>query len=74
MILQAVKDFDIDLSQSFMIGDKMSDIKAAKNAGCTGILVKTGHGSEHLEKAVQKCVIVKDNILEAVKYFLGLQK
>ena len=70
MLLQAVKDFDIDLSKTFMIGDKMSDVKAAENAGCLGILVTTGHGKKHQDKALRKGVIVKENILEAVKYCL----
>ena len=33
MILKAQKDFDIDLSQSILIGDKESDIEAGKRAG-----------------------------------------
>ena len=33
MILEAAKRYDIDLSASWMIGDKPSDIEAAKNAG-----------------------------------------
>lgn len=40
LILQAVNDFSIDISQSFMIGDSKKDIKAAKSAGCKGILLK----------------------------------
>lgn len=35
MILKAAKDFDIDLSQSFLIGDQVTDIEAAKAAGIT---------------------------------------
>ena len=34
LLLQAAKDFNIDLSQSVMIGDSESDVKAGKNAGC----------------------------------------
>ena len=34
LILQAAKDFNIDLSESYMIGDSENDIKAGKNAGC----------------------------------------
>ena len=34
LLLQAAKDFNIDLSQSYMIGDSTSDIEAGKNAGC----------------------------------------
>lgn len=33
MILDAQKEFDIDLEKSILIGDKESDIKAGKNAG-----------------------------------------
>jgi D-glycero-D-manno-heptose 1,7-bisphosphate phosphatase len=33
MILQAAKDFNIDLSRSIMVGDKENDLLAAKNAG-----------------------------------------
>ena len=44
MILQAEKDFDIDLSQSILVGDKNSDIEAGINAGIKmNYLVETGH-------------------------------
>ena len=33
MILQAAKEFDIDLSESILIGDKESDIEAGERAG-----------------------------------------
>ena len=33
MILQAAKEHDIDLASSWLVGDKMSDIEAARNAG-----------------------------------------
>ena len=33
LLLQAAKDFNIDLSQSYMIGDSDRDVKAGKNAG-----------------------------------------
>jgi len=46
MILDAAKEFEIDLSSSYMIGDAKTDIEAAKNAGCKSILVKTGYGQE----------------------------
>lgn len=34
MLLQAAKDFNIDLSQSWMVGDSEADIMAGKRAGC----------------------------------------
>ena len=40
LIIQAVTDFKIDLSQSYMIGNSETDLQAARNAGCNGILLK----------------------------------
>ena len=34
LLLQAAKDFNIDLSNSIMIGDNSNDVEAGKNAGC----------------------------------------
>lgn len=39
MLLQAAKDFNIDLSRSWMIGDSENDIKAGKAADCKTALV-----------------------------------
>lgn len=52
LIKQVLKDFpDIDLKNSYMIGDKFSDVQMGHNAGCKGILVKTGHGMEELNSS-----------------------
>lgn len=42
MLLSAVRDFNVDLSESIVIGDSTLDIKMAENAGMKSILVKTG--------------------------------
>ncbi len=39
MLLQAAQDMDIDLPQSWMIGDGLTDVKAGKEAGCKTILL-----------------------------------
>ena len=39
MLLKASKDFNIDLSASWMIGDGENDILAGKNAGCKTVLI-----------------------------------
>ncbi|WP_331655244.1 D-glycero-alpha-D-manno-heptose-1,7-bisphosphate 7-phosphatase [Aminipila sp.] len=39
MIEQAIKDFDIDVSQSLLFGDKEWDIEAGNKCGIKGILV-----------------------------------
>jgi len=44
MLVAAAWDHDLDLRQSFMVGDKATDIDLAHNAGCHGLLVQTGYG------------------------------
>ena len=74
MILQAVKDYDIDISKSFLVGDKVSDLMAAENSGCSAILVETGHGKEHKKNALEKSFSVFANIEQAVLYFFNKDK
>jgi D-glycero-D-manno-heptose 1,7-bisphosphate phosphatase len=42
MVLQAARDHDVDLSRSFLIGDKEIDAECAHNAGVRAIRVRTG--------------------------------
>ena len=39
MLLNAASDYNIDLSQSYMIGDGENDVKAGLAAGCKAVLV-----------------------------------
>lgn len=39
MLLKAALDFNIDLAQSWMIGDGENDVKAGQNAGCRTALI-----------------------------------
>ena len=49
LLYQAVRDLKIDLSRSFVVGDRFIDIELAANAGARGILVLTGYGRGELE-------------------------
>lgn len=53
MLVAAAWEHDLDLRQSFMVGDKATDVDMAHNAGCTGILVQTGFGQEVLSGKYQ---------------------
>ena len=44
LITKAAKDFNIDLAQSWMVGDRYSDIELARNAGVKSALVLSGYG------------------------------
>lgn len=39
LLLQAAREHDIDLLESWMIGDNLTDIKAGKSAGCKTVLL-----------------------------------
>jgi D-glycero-D-manno-heptose 1,7-bisphosphate phosphatase len=74
MLLQAAADFEIDLSQSYMIGDNITDIQAGKNAGCRTVLVLTGKGREHKEKLEENDTapdLITENLLTAAGKITG---
>ena len=50
MLFKAAEDFNIDLSQSWMIGDGENDVKAGINAGCKTALI--GQGKENIGQIV----------------------
>jgi len=50
MLLRAAHDLSLNLSASFMVGDRISDIAAGKRAGCRTILVRSG---KHLEAPIE---------------------
>ncbi|MBI4285904.1 MAG: HAD family hydrolase [Chloroflexi bacterium] len=65
MLVEAARDFQLDLSRCFLIGDKTSDIAAGQAAGCMTILVKTGKaGKEDGALAVEPDYLV-ENLYEA---------
>ncbi len=69
MILQAAKKYNIDLSQSYMIGDSTTDILAGKNAGTKTALVLTGYGGED-GKCIVTPDIVGENLTDVVRKIL----
>lgn len=73
MLEQAASELNIDLTASFIIGDKISDLGAGVAVGCSKILVRTGYGKK-TEKEIQNYPFQPDyialNLLEAVKWIL----
>jgi len=44
LLLRAARDYDIDLPNSWMVGDRYSDVELAANAGVKSALVLSGYG------------------------------
>ena len=53
MLVAAAYEHNLDLRQSFVVGDKATDVDMAHNAGCGGILVETGFGESVLSGEYQ---------------------
>jgi D-glycero-D-manno-heptose 1,7-bisphosphate phosphatase len=70
LIKRAQRDLNIDLANSYMIGDKATDVEAGKRAGTKAVFVKSGHGNEEKDKLVEKPDHIADNLLAAVKWVL----
>jgi D-glycero-D-manno-heptose 1,7-bisphosphate phosphatase len=69
MLLRAHEEFDIDLTRSYVVGDKYVDIETAHRVGATSILVLTGYGREQREQNrdnAQQPHFVVENLMEAV--------
>jgi D-glycero-D-manno-heptose 1,7-bisphosphate phosphatase len=51
MLIQAAADLALDLKKSWLVGDKASDVEAARRAGIAGALqVATGHGAAERQR------------------------
>jgi HAD superfamily hydrolase (TIGR01662 family) len=74
LLNEAVKEFNVDIMNSYFIGDLESDIQCGKNAGIKTILVKTGKGLESfsiLQKENNFPTFVAENLLNACNYILA---
>jgi len=74
MVLRAARDLDLDLSRSYLVGDRYKDIETAANAGVKGILVLTGYGREEFafirDQAPVQPVYVAQDLADAAAWIL----
>jgi len=75
LIQLACDHYEIDLDRSFVIGDRLTDIEMAHNAGLGGVLVKTGYGMGEMEYLLRQSRVAPDyvasDLLDGVKWILG---
>ncbi len=64
MLLQAAKEFGIDLPGSYMVGDRGSDIIAGENTGTKTILVETAR----IPVIAPNATYTAPNLLDAMRY------
>ena len=75
MVKKAEKRFNIDLKKSYVVGDKLTDVKLGKNGKMKSILVLTGFGKGErrlIKKERAKPDYIVKNLLEAAKVICNL--
>lgn len=77
MARQAAADLNIDIMNSYMVGDKVEDILFGLNLQAKAILVLTGFGLQSLPKLKKKGVLpdyVARDLLDAVRWIMEKEK
>jgi D,D-heptose 1,7-bisphosphate phosphatase len=74
LILQAAKDWNINLSQSWMIGDILNDTEAGNRAGCRSILIDNGNETEWIMSSIRKPAYTVNTFAEAIERVLSEDK
>ena len=71
MLLEAAKEYSIDLSKTFFIGDAPRDIEAARRAGARSILINTVYGDDSFEMDSLPVEFRAKNLLDAAEIVIG---
>jgi D-glycero-D-manno-heptose 1,7-bisphosphate phosphatase len=70
MLLRAAQKLNIDLSQSWMIGDILHDVEAGNQAGCNTILINNGNETEWKLNTYRQPTEIAESIPEAASIIL----
>ncbi|NUM33944.1 MAG: HAD family hydrolase [Candidatus Brocadiae bacterium] len=70
LLQQAIQEFTLDPSHTWMVGDKKSDIEAGKKAGCKTCIVKTGEGQKQIFSETNKPDLVVNSFVDFVDTML----
>jgi D-glycero-D-manno-heptose 1,7-bisphosphate phosphatase len=69
---QAADELGLDLTRSWMIGDKRSDVELARRIGARPILVTTGHGRDYADAIHAEGVPVCESLTESERVISGV--
>jgi len=69
-LIRAAAELDLDLTKSFIVGDRWKDIEAGEAVSARGILVRTGYGRDEADAQSSGSGVVVDNLIQAVSWIL----
>lgn len=73
MLLRGRDEFGLDLGKSYLVGDWVDDITAARKAGVTPVLVRTGRGAQAMAEMERQGIplpVVVENLASAIEWIL----
>jgi len=70
LLLEAASDLNIDLSQSWMIGDILHDVEAGNSAGCHSILIDAGNETEWDVTGNRRPAFIASDFDEAARFIV----
>jgi D-glycero-D-manno-heptose 1,7-bisphosphate phosphatase len=71
---EIITEFEIDINNSWMMGDHPSDIEFGINGGCKTVFLTTGHGDRHLDELKLLGLdptLISDNFLKAAREIIS---
>ncbi len=71
LIRRAVKDLNIDLKRSFMVGDQLRDVETARNLRIPGVMVLTGAGRSLMREGRRVATKITSNLDTASRWILS---
>jgi D-glycero-D-manno-heptose 1,7-bisphosphate phosphatase len=74
MLLRLAEEHDVDLAGMPFIGDKWSDVMAARAVGARPVLVRTGHGALTASRYATDVTEIYPDLAAAVAALLGEQR
>jgi D-glycero-D-manno-heptose 1,7-bisphosphate phosphatase len=78
MIERAKREHALNVSRSYVVGDRFSDMEMAFRAGCKAIFVRTGYGlgeeTWHAKDWPRQPDAIVDDVARAVDWILGQQR
>jgi D-glycero-D-manno-heptose 1,7-bisphosphate phosphatase len=72
MLLAAAKELDLDLTRSVLVGDKASDLEAARAVGARTVLVRTGYGRKVAADLAAQGSALADHVCDSLGAALPL--
>lgn len=74
LILRAAQEHNIDLAESWFIGDILNDVEAGRRAGCQTVLIDNGNETEWILSPLRMPHYIATDLADAARLIQGISK